>query len=272
MVRTVCSRVARSLLVFALAISPAPVFAAQCGGDFNSFIAAFSREAAARGISRRVIASAFAHIAPDRRVIALDRRQRVFRQSFERFGPPRVAARLARGRRLLARHARLLARIERRFAVPGPVLIAIWGLETDFGADIGHYPVVRSLATLAHDCRRSAKFQGELLAALTIVQRGDLSVARMRGAWAGEIGQTQFLPSSYVKFAVDFDGNGRRDLIHSVADVLASTANYLHAYGWQRGGPWTEGSHNFAVLREWNRAEVYRRTIALFATRLAEGR
>jgi membrane-bound lytic murein transglycosylase B len=115
-------------------------------------------------------------------------------------------------------------------------------------------------------------FQRELVAALTIVQRGDLSVAEMRGAWAGEIGQTQFLPSSYVKFAVDFDGNGRRDLIRSVPDALASTANYLRGYGWQSGGALAEGTPNFAVLKEWNRAQVYQKTIALFAQRLAQER
>jgi lytic murein transglycosylase len=265
-------QVDRALFVIALTLLPGPALAARCGGNFNAFLAAFSHEAQVHGISRRVLHSAFAGITPDRRVISLDRRQHVFKQSFERFGPPRVAARIAKARRLMSRHARLLARIEHRFGVPGPVLIAIWGLETDFGADSGNYPVIRAVATLAHDCRRSAKFQGELVAALQIIQRGDLSAAHMRGAWAGEIGQTQFLPSSYVKFAVDFDGDGRRDLIRSVPDVLASTANYLRSYGWQRGAPWTEGSHNFTVLREWNRAEVYCRTIALFATRLAQGR
>jgi membrane-bound lytic murein transglycosylase B len=115
-------------------------------------------------------------------------------------------------------------------------------------------------------------FQGELMAALTIVQRGDLSAPEMRGAWAGELGQTQFLPSNYVKFAVDFDGNGRRDLIHSVPDALASTANYLKGFGWERGQPWTEGTPNFSVLAAWNKAEVYQKTIALFATRLAQSR
>src|SRR5262249_41338757 len=122
------------------------------------------------------------------------------------------------------------------------------------------------------DCRRSEMFQGELMAALTIVERGDLTVAGLRGAWAGELGQTQFLPSSYVKFAVDFDGDGRRDLIHSVPDVLASTANYLSGYGWQRGQPWTEGTENFAVLKAWNKALVYQQTIALFPPRLAADR
>jgi lytic murein transglycosylase len=196
----------------------------------------------------------------------------VFKQSFEQFALPRINARLAKARRLMTQHAGLLARIEQRFGVPGPIVIPIWGLETDFGVASGKSPVIRSVATLAHDCRRTEMFQGELLAALTIVERGDLSVAELRGAWAGELGQTQFLPSSYVKFAVDFDGNGRRDLIHSVPDVLASTANYLRGYGWQAGGPWTEGTPNFAVLAAWNKATVYQKTIALFATRLAEER
>ena len=95
--------------------------------------------------------------------------------------------------------------------------------------------------------------------------------ANMKGAWAGEIGQTQFMPSSYVKFAVDFDGDGRRDLVRSVPDVLASTANYLKGYGWQRGAGWEPGQPNFAVIKQWNKADVYSRTIAYFATRVAEG-
>jgi lytic murein transglycosylase len=249
-----------------------PAFAAQCGGNFNTFIAAFSREATAQGISQQTIRSAFADLTPDPRVISLDRRQRVFKQSYEQFGPPRIAARIAKARRLMTQHAGLLSRIEKQYGVPGPVLIAIWGLETDFGAGTGKHPVIRAVATLAHDCRRSEMFQGELMAALTIVERGDLSVTEMRGAWAGELGQTQFLPSSYVKFAVDFDGNGRRDLIRSVPDALASTANYLKNYGWERGQPWTEGTENFSVLKAWNKAEVYQKTIALFATRLAQSR
>jgi lytic murein transglycosylase len=245
--------------------------AAPCGGDFAAFIAAFSREAAAQKVSPRALA-ALEGVASDPRVLALDRRQGVFKQSLQQFAPARIDARMAKAQRLLARHAALLARIEQRFGVPGPVIVAIWGLETDFGAGSGRRPAIPALATLAHDCRRSAMFQGELIAALRIIDRGDMSAAEMRGAWAGELGQTQFLPSSYLKFAVDFDGNGRRDLIRSVPDVLASTANYLKGYGWQRGQPWSEGTHNFAVLKEWNKAPVYQKTIALFATRLAQAR
>jgi lytic murein transglycosylase len=262
----------RLILAAALAAAASPATAAPCGGDFDAFIIAFSREAVAQRISQRTLSEAFAGLAPDPQVIALDRRQGVFRQSFEQFALPRINSRIAKARRLMTQHSALLARIEQQFGVPGPILIAIWGLETDFGVGTGKQPVIRAVATLAHDCRRTEMFQGELLAALTIIERGDLAAAEMRGAWAGELGQTQFLPSSYVKFAVDFDGNGRRDLIHSVPDVLASTANYLRGYGWQRGGPWTEGTENFAVLAAWNKAAVYQKTIALFATQLAEGR
>ena len=169
----------------------------------------------------------------------------------------------------MSKHAGLLQRIEQQFGVPGGVVISIWALETDFGAGMGKHPVVRAVATLAHDCRRTEMFQRELMSALMIVNRGDMSNEQLVGAWAGEIGQTQFLPSSYVRFAVDFDGKGRRDLIRSVPDALASTANYLRGYGWQKGGALEEGTHNFSVLKEWNRAEVYQKTIALFTQRLA---
>ena len=149
------------------------------------------------------------------------------------------------------------------------MLVAIWGLETDYGANTGNMPSVRSLATLAYDCRRSAMFTDELMDALKIVNRGDMSASSMRGGWAGEIGQTQFMPSKYVAFAVDFDGDGRRDLIRSRADALASTANYLKGYGWQAGGKWTPGSGNFAVIQEWNKSPVYTKTVAYFASKLA---
>jgi lytic murein transglycosylase len=259
-----------AVLLFALLLA-VPARAAQCGGDFNSFIAAMSREARAAGISHDVIQSAFAGVTQDHAVLRFDRRQRAtFRQSFEQYAATRVTAgRIKRGKQMLARHAGLLARIVRQFGAPAPVIVAIWGLETDYGSgDMGKLPVIRVLATMAHDCRRTELFQRELLAALQIVQRGDLSLRELRGAYAGELGQTQFLPSSYVRFAVDYDGNGRADLIHSAPDVLASTANFLKGHGWQAGAPFGEGSANFEVLREWNRALVYRQTIVYFAERL----
>jgi len=258
-------------LVFSLLFTTSAP-AAQCGGDFRTFIAAMSRDAAAAGISPSVINAALSGASPDQSVLAFDRRQHAtFRMSFERYASTRVTpGRIQRGRQLMQRHAALLSRIERQFGVPGPVLVAIWGLETDFGSgDMGRLPVIRTLATMAHDCRRTELFQGELIAALRIVQRGDLPLRDLIGAYAGEIGQTQFLPSSYIKYGVDYDGDGHVDLRHSVPDVLASTANLLRTNGWHAGAPFGEGSANFEVMREWNRAEVYRRTIVLFAERLA---
>src|SRR5690606_22816833 len=231
----------------------------------------FGREAAARGISARTVQSALSGITHDPRVVRLDRRQGgTFRKSFEEFAASRITkGRLSKGASLMRRHARLLERIERQFGVPPAVIVAIWGLETDFGANMGNHSALRALATLAHDCRRTDMFQRELMAALAIIDRGDLSPRQMVGAWAGELGQTQFLASSYERFAVDYDGDGRRDLIRSVPDALASTANYLRAYGWRRGAGWQPGEANFNVLREWTRAAAYARTTPLLAARLA---
>ena len=264
----------RSLAVLLLSLASAlPAHAAKCGGDFSTFIGAMAREAQAAGVSRGIIDQAFAGIAPDATVLDFDRRQRyTFRKSFEEYARTRVIpARIKRAKSLMVRHAQLLARIEQRSGVPKELVMAIWTLETDNGGgDMGKLPVVRTLATLAHDCRRTELFQGELIAALQIVQRGDLPLRDLVGAFAGEIGQTQFLPSSYIKYGVDFDGNGHVDLRHSVPDVLASTANLLKVNGWQAGAPFREGTANFQVMREWNRSEIYRKTMVLFAERLAE--
>src|SRR5262249_52621910 len=137
-------------------------------------------------------------------------------------------------------HRELLARVEQEYGVQGPVIVAFWALESDFGAGMGKLSVLRSLATLAYDCRRPEMFRAELMDALRIIDRGDLTPAEMVGSWAGELGQTQFLPSHYVKHAVDYDGDGRRNLMKSVPDVVASTANFLVFLGWQRSQPWLQ--------------------------------
>jgi lytic murein transglycosylase len=252
----------RLALVIAACLAASSAQAARCGGDFHAFIA---------GISGEVISSALGGVTQDGSVLAFDRRQRyTFNKSFEQYVSTRVGSgRINGGRAMLQRHAALLSRIEQQYGVPRQILVAIWGLETDFGkGDMGKLPVVRTLATLAHDCRRTELFQGELMASLKIVQRGDLPLRDMIGAYAGEIGQTQFLPSSYIKYGVDFDGDGRVDLRHSVPDVLASTANLLHTNGFKMDAPYDEGSANFDAMREWNRAVIYRKTIGYFADRL----
>ncbi len=270
MIKTVLAMVCVAAM---LAFGGASAHAARCGntgGGFGEWLADFKRSAAGQGISKRVLSSALGGVSYHRRVVSLDRSQKSFKLSFRQFYARRVNnAMINQGRRKMKQHARTLKRIEKRYGVPAPVIIAIWGLETGYGRNSGNMSVMRSLATLAYDCRRSAFFTNELMSALRIVQRGDMSPKRMRGAWAGEIGQTQFLASSYMKYAVDFDGNGRRDLIRSVPDVLASTANYLRAYGWRKGGGWRPGSANYSVIKQWNRATVYQKTIAVMANKLA---
>lgn len=262
----------RALAALALSLFFAtPTLAAQCGGDFNNFLGQMAREAQAAGISQAVISQAFAGVTRDQEVINFDHRQRgTFRKSFEEYVSTRVTGgRIAGAKKRMQQYAAQLSRIQQQTGVPPQIVVAIWGLETDFGtADMGKRPVVKTLATLAHDCRRSELFQGELIAAMQILQRGDLTQRDFVGAFAGEIGQTQFLPSSYIKYGVDADGNGHVDLRHSAADVLASTANLLGKNGWQRGAPYGEGTANFQVMREWNRSELYRKTIVYFADKI----
>ncbi len=263
------------MIAGAIVLSALPSLAAQCEppGGFPAFLQAFKQDARAAGISQRGLSS-LDGLKLDTATIAFDRKVRAsFKGSFEQFAAKRVTqARLSRASAYLKSHASLFQRIEQQFGVPGPVLVAIWGMETDFGAVTGSKPILPGLASLAYDCRRTDLFQRELMAALTIIDRGDMGAAELRGAGHGEIGQTQFLPSSYVRFAVDFDGNGKKDLIRSQADVLASTANYLRGYGWQKGGGWQEGSANFAALGGWNKSANYQRAIALFATKVSGGR
>jgi lytic murein transglycosylase len=264
----------RRFLIFflraVLVMTPlATAHGASCGtGNFEGWLDEFKRDAAANGISQNAITTGLSGVTIDQSVISRDRGQRVFSQSFEEFSGRMVPPRLLRGQNLMKQYGSMLSRIEEKYGVPGSVLVAIWGLETDFGTNLGKFPTIRSVATLAYDCRRSDTFRAELMDALRIVDRGDIAPTDMRGAWAGEIGQTQFMPSSYIKYAVDFDGNGRRDLIRSAADVLASTANFLASNGWQRGKPWDQGTANFDVIKQWNKSEVYSKTIAYFASQL----
>lgn len=262
----------RILIVCLIVLGSGSAMAQSCGNTalgFAPWLAGFKKNAVSRGISQHTVEAAFADVHYDQEVIAYDRSQKSFRYSLEKFislrAPQSV---ISLGRRKLRTHAGLLAKVERRYGVPGEVLISIWGLETGFGRVLGEIPLFRSLSTLAYDCRRSGFFTEELYNALIIADRGDMPVAAMKGAWAGEIGQTQFLASNYVRFAVDFDGDGRRDLVGSKPDVFASTANFLRRHGWRPGRGWAEGQPNFIVFKRWNRASVYQRTIAYMATQL----
>ncbi|MBN9021852.1 MAG: lytic murein transglycosylase [Rhizobiales bacterium] len=254
-----------------LAFAGQEAMAAKCGNNasgFSRWLGQFQKEATAAGIAPKVVASALNGVTYDTRVIKLDRNQKHFKLSFEQFYATRARPLESLARSKYKSNAALLKKIEARYGVPGEVVVAIWGLETSFGANIGNMSAIRSLATLAYDCRRSDFFTAELMAALSILQRGDMTSSQMIGAWAGELGQTQFLATSYVKFAVDFDGNGRRDLLRSSADALASTANYLKAYGWKKGQPYGPGTANYAVLAGWNKATVYQQTISALAAKI----
>jgi lytic murein transglycosylase len=221
-------------------VSAGPAYAA-CGGGFGPWLAAFKREAAAEGVSARTIENALAGVRFEQSVVNRDRGQGVFSQTFLEFAGRMVAGyRLQQGAAELKKNAATFSRIEKQFGVPGPVIVAFWGLETDFGANTGDFPTLNALATLAYDCRRPEKFRPQLLDALRIIEAGDLRVEQMRGAWAGELGQLQFMPTDYLRSGVDFDGDGRVDLIRSKPDALASSGSLLAHHGWRRGEPWLQ--------------------------------
>ena len=231
------------------------------------------REAQAAGVSPAVISQALGGVTQDPAVLAFDRRQRgTFNKTFEQYVSTRVgpgAHQHAAGR-CCSVTPRCWRGSRSASACRREIIVAIWGLESDYGkGDIGKMPVVRTLATMAHDCRRTELFQGELLAALKIVQRGDLPLQDMVGAFAGEIGQTQFLPSSYIKYGVDFDGNGHVDLRRSIPDVLASTANLLHVTGFRKAASPTARARRISKrCASGTGRTIYRKTIGYFADQL----
>jgi len=225
------------------AAAPSPR-AASChnGASFDRFLADVKQQAVAEGVSQRALAEAAPYLTYDQSIVNRDRGQRVFGQVFTEFSRNRAsegAARNAQAR--IKMHAAAFARAEKEYGVPPAVIAAFWGLESSFGAELGKLHTLPSLVSLAYDCRRSEMFQKETIAALKIIDRGDLSPSEMIGSWAGELGQTQFLPTHYFNYAVDYDGDGHRDLLRSAPDVIGSTANYI-ATGlkWRRGEPWLQ--------------------------------
>ena len=209
---------------------------------FDRFLADLRQKAIAAGVSQRAIAEAAPYLVYDQGIVNRDRGQRVFGQIFTQFAG-RMAApfRMQQGQAHIKTYAAAFARAEKEYGVPPAVIAAFWGLESDFGANMGNLPTLPSLVSLAYDCRRSEMFEKETIAALKIVERGDLAASEMIGSWAGELGQTQFLPTHYFNYAVDYDGDGHRNLLRSGPDVIGSTANYI-ATGlkWRRGEPWLQ--------------------------------
>jgi lytic murein transglycosylase len=218
-----------------------PANCQNTNGPFETWLGAFKAEAQKRGVRAQTLQSALAGITFDQQIIYIDRGQSFFAQSFLDFqGKLASNNRLQNGQMQMKKHAGTFQRAEAEFGVPAAVITAFWALESDFGAGIGKRPVLRSLVTLAWDCRRSEMFREELHAALAIIDRGDLVPEEMISSWAGELGQTQFLPTHYLKNAVDYDGDGKRNLFKSAPDVIGSTGNFIRSLGWVKGQPWLE--------------------------------
>jgi lytic murein transglycosylase len=233
---------AAALFLFAASV-PATASALQCEDSrgFDAWRQDMNQAAVQSGVSDDTASRILNSVSYDPSIIRRDRARSVFAQSFLKFSGRMVSAdRMQVGAARLKKHADLFDRIEREYGVPGPVITAFWGLETDFGVNTGDSPILGALATLAFDCRRPEMFQEQLIAAMKLIDRGDLRREEMIGAWAGELGQTQFLPGHYLEFGVDYDGDGHVDLRRSVPDVLASTANLIRHYGWRPGEPWLE--------------------------------
>jgi lytic murein transglycosylase len=231
------------------------------GMSFDRFLADLKQQAAAAGVSQSALAEASPYLVYDQGIVNRDRGQRVFGQVFTAFAG-RMAApyRMQQGQARIKTYAAAFARAEKEYGVPPSVIAAFWGLESDFGANMGNLPTLRSLVSLAYDCRRSQMFADETIAALKIIDRGDLAPPEMVGSWAGELGQTQFLPTHYFNYAVDYDGDGYRNLLRSPADVIGSTANYIaNGLKWRRGEPWLQEvrvAPSLAANFPWDQADL----------------
>jgi lytic murein transglycosylase len=223
---------------------PPPPKPANCRntGNFPGWLAGFRKQAAAEGVSQATISDVLDGMTLDQGIINRDRGgQKVFTQSFIDFSsklanPSRYKSSVFK----LGKHKAIFQRAEAEYGVPGPVIVAFWALESDFGTGMGNLPILRSLATLAYDCRRGEMFTGELMAALKLIDRGDMRPEEMVGSWAGEIGQTQFLPGHVLTYAIDYDGDGKRDLFRNNADIIGTSANFVKGLGWRAGEPWLQ--------------------------------
>jgi membrane-bound lytic murein transglycosylase B len=227
----------------AAAMANSPAQPAQSGA-FALWLQALRQEASARGISPRTLDQALNGIEPDQKVLDLDRNQPEFTLTFAQYAARTVTRqRIEQGRKLLDEYRPLLDKIAAAYGVEPPFIVALWGIESDYGRVTGGYSVISSLATLAYGSDRQDMFRTELIDALTILEQKNISPEAMTGSWAGAMGQCQFMPSSYLRFAVDYSGDGRRDIWTDEADVFASIANYLASSGWRRGQTWGRPVH-----------------------------
>jgi len=216
-----------------------PFLSFSSDNGFSYWLAELRAEAKLKGISDKTLDSALAGLKPIQKVIRLDRSQPEFTLDFQSYLKSRVTKkRIKAGRKMLIKHSDILEKVEQRYGVHPRFLMAIWGLETNYGNYTGGFPVIGALATLAFDSRRGNFFRSELLNALTILDQGHINIKNMRGSWAGAMGQVQFMPSTFSRFAIDADGDGRKDIWKNLDDAFSSAANFLAGSGWQRGITW----------------------------------
>jgi lytic murein transglycosylase len=247
----------------------APAFAAKCGNTangFNAWKADFAKEAKKAGVKGPGL-KALANTSYAKRTIAADRNQKSFKYSLQKFMKLRgTNTIIAQGRKRKAKNAAFYASLEKKYGVPSGVIIAIHGMETAFGSFMGDSSVVSAIVTLTYDCRRSDFFRPHAIGALKLVDRGSISPGT-KGAKHGELGHTQFLPGNAMTYGVDGNGDGRVDF-YNQADALASTANYLRKKGWKPGQPYSKGTHNYRVLKEWNAASVYQESLSIMGPKI----
>ena len=225
--------------ILPLAAAVAAATAAPARADFSGCLAGLREDAARAGISPKTIDAAFNGLQPDTKVLDLQKQQPEFKTPVWDYVDGLVEEdRVAEGKAAMARELHALARAEETYGVSRYMLAAIWGVESKFGQNMGQRPLVQSLSTLACYGERASYFRSELLATLKIIDRGDVPAEKLNGSWAGAFGQTQFMPSTFLRLAVDFEGDGRRDIVDSAPDALASAANYLRKSGWRSGVPW----------------------------------
>ncbi len=251
-----------AVMALGLAVASSAAQAAQCsntGAAYGQWLEAFGAQAAAQGIGQRGL-SALANTQYSKATISADRNQKSFKLSFDQFMKVRGGATIiSKGKSLKKSNAALFANIEQRYGVPAGPILAIWGMETGFGGFMGSENVLSATATLAYDCRRTEFFTGHLYSLLQLIDNGTVSPSA-KGAKHGELGHTQFLPGSVLRYGVDADGGGVN--MNSKADALSSTANFLVGHGWNGSSGYQPGQPNFGAIQGWNAAKVYQQAIA----------
>lgn len=259
------------MLATAVATGATSAWAASCSktsAGFDEWKTEIRNDAVNAGVGQRTVDKVLASVSYSKATIRADRGQKSFKLTLNDFMRKRGATTIvSRGKKMKAQNAALFASIEKRYGVPAGPLIAIWGMETGFGSFMGKEHTLSAVATLSFDCRRTEYFTDQFMAALKLVERGDLSI-NAKGAAHGEIGQTQFLPKNVLQYGVDGDGNGHVDMVGSRADALASTANFLRGHGWRAGAGYQPGEANYGAIQGWNAASVYQQAIAIMGAQI----